>query len=79
MVKRVRPAVVKVTNHIESWEGFIVRTDSDGAAYILTNQHVVDEAKELWVLVEDETLYQADLEFSDHRRDGPAAHLLRPV
>ena len=75
MVKRVRPAVVKVINGAPDDElfyygsGFIFRTDDDGAAYILTNHHVVDEAEEIWVLVEDMTLLQADIEAVDTRRD----------
>ena len=74
MVKRVRPAVVKVVNMRAdgpqgSGSGFIFRTDDDGAAYILTNHHVVDEAEEVWILVEDETFFQAAIEAVDPRRD----------
>ena len=74
MVKRVRPAVVKVVNMRAdgprgSGSGFIFRTDDDGAAYILTNYHVVDEAEEVWIFVEDETFFQAAIEAVDPRRD----------
>ena len=74
MVKRVRPAVVKVVNMGQDGpsgygSGFIFRTDDDGAAYILTNYHVVDEAEEVWILVEDETFFQAAIEAVDPRRD----------
>ena len=74
MVKRVRPAVVKVVNMGQdgpsgSGSGFIFRTDDDGAAYILTNYHVVDEAEEVWILVEDETFFRAAIEAVDPRRD----------
>ena len=75
MVKRVRPAVVKVINGapddpIFSYgTGFIFRTEDAGAAYIMTNHHVVDEAEEVWVLVDDQDLFQADIEAVDPRRD----------
>ena len=74
MVKRVRPAVVKVENVGADGpnfygSGFIFHTDDGGTAYILTNYHVVDEAEEVWILVEDETYYQAAIEAVDPRRD----------
>ena len=74
MVKRVRPAVVKVIKHDGEGpagygSGFIFRTGDDGSAEILTNQHVIDEASAVHVLVEDETEYEASVLQVDTRRD----------
>ena len=75
MVKRVRPAVVLV-NTIDFGSsfggygsGFIVRTDDDGAAYVLTNHHVVEEAEFVDVWVGDSKWYEAEILALDPRRD----------
>ena len=75
MVKRVRPAVVLVnTMDFGSsfggyGSGFIVRTDDAGAAYILTNHHVVEEAEYVDVWVGDSKWYEAEILSLDPRRD----------
>ncbi len=74
MVKRVRPAVVKISKlgHLPyaTGTGFIFDTDADTeAAYILTNYHVVDEATDLRVKVNDTDWYEPDVIWLDPRRD----------
>ena len=81
MVQRVRPAVVKVYTSYRTGTGIIFRTDTDGAAYILTSQSVVDEVPgrpdygpldggRISVTVGDYATYNAELmKLSDHRRD----------
>ena len=77
MVRRVRPAVVKVTGDIIGTDlsgsplgtGFIVRTDDTGAAYIMTTFHVVEETTNIKVLVNDADLFDASWVRGDPRRD----------
>ncbi len=49
--------------------GFIYHVDDEGAAYILTNQHVVDEAQAIAALVGDSMIYEAEVLNVDTRRD----------
>ena len=70
MIRRVRPAVVGVANGVNLYgSGFIVRTGNGGTADILTNFHVVDEIRDLRVLVDDQTYHRAELVATDPRRD----------
>ena len=78
MVEDVRSSVVlvKTVDYGSPWSGvatgFIFRVDDDRnnrAAYILTNQHVVEEAESVAVLVDDRDWYQADILSLDPRRD----------
>ena len=80
MVKRVRPAVVLVSTPSRRETGIIFRTDSDGAAYILTSQSAVDEVPgrpdlttlaggRILVEVGDYATYEAEVVLADHRRD----------
>ena len=74
MVKRVRPAVVKISGPgflpYAIGTGFIFATVPDsGAAYILTNYHVVDEIEGLTVMVGDSVWYTPTVAFLDARRD----------
>ena len=74
MIGRVRPSVVGVSDGLNVWgTGFIFRTVDEGAdkgaAYIMTNFHVVEEISDLRVLVEDTAYRQATLVATDPRRD----------
>ena len=77
MVEEVRTSVVfvKAVNYgrPDGWysygSGFIFRVDNSGAAYILTNQHMVDEAESVAVVVDDRDWYEADIRHVDPRRD----------
>ena len=74
MIRRVRPAVVGVSNGLNLWgTGFIFRTIDEGpdkgAAYIMTNFHVIDEISDLRVLIEDTAFRQATVVSTDPRRD----------
>ena len=83
MIRRVRPAVVGVSNGLNLWgTGFIFRTvdkgADKGAAYVMTNFHVIEEISDLRVLVED-TAYQPGHCCCDRPKARPcdAAHLLQ--
>ena len=74
MIRRVRPSVVGVSDGLNVWgTGFIFRTVEEGldkgAAYIMTNFHVVEEISDLRVLVEDTAYRQATIVSTDPRRD----------
>ena len=74
MIRRVRPSVVGVSDGLNIWgTGFIFRTVDEGAdkgaAYIMTNFHVVEEISDLRVLVEDTAYRQATIVSTDPRRD----------
>ena len=75
MIRRVRPAVVGVSEGLNLWgTGFIFRTIDDegpdkGAAYVLTNFHVIEEISDLRVLVGDTAFRQATIVSTDPRRD----------
>ncbi len=74
MIRRVRPSVVGVSDGLNVWgTGFIFRTidkgADKGAAYIMTNFHVIEEISDLRVLVEDTAYRQATIVSTDPRRD----------
>ncbi len=74
MIRRVRPSVVGVSDGLNvGGTGFIFRTVEEGpdrgAAYIMTNFHVIDEISDLRVLVEDTAYRQASIVSTDPRRD----------
>ena len=74
MIRRVRPAVVGVSNGLNLWgTGFIFRTidkgADKGAAYVMTNFHVIEEISDLRVLVEDTAYQRATVVATDPRRD----------
>ena len=70
MVKRVRPAVVKVARPDATGSGFIFSTNPDtGVAYVMTNYHVIDEAYSLSVVVNDRNVYTPEIKYRDPRRD----------
>lgn len=72
-VKRVSPAVVTILNHENLGAGGLngsgsgVIISSDG--YILTNQHVVDDAKVLEVVFADSSVHDAELIGADALAD----------
>ncbi len=74
MIRRVRPSVVGVSDGLNVWgTGFIFRTIDKGvdkgAAYVMTNFHVIDEISDLRVLIEDTTFRRATVVATDPRRD----------
>ena len=75
MIQRVRPAVVNIRvefladTTLSAGSGFIVRTDDEGAAFVLTNDHVIDEITDPLVLVGDKDTYTAEVVSRDPRRD----------
>ena len=74
MIRRVRPSVVGVSDGLNiGGTGFIFRTvDSGpdkGAAYIMTNFHVIDEIGDLRVWVGDTAYQRATVVATDPRRD----------
>ena len=75
MIQRVRPAVVNIRvefladTTLSAGSGFIVRTDDEGAAFVLTNDHVIDEIAEPLVVVGDKDTYTAEVVSHDPRRD----------
>ena len=73
MVKRVRPSVVMVvaladSYHLTAGSGFIFKVDGE-TAYILTNHHVVDWAKVVQIVVNDEDTYNGTVVNRDASRD----------
>ena len=49
--------------------GFVVDSGGDSGGYILTNDHVIDEAEQLWVTTDDKRVYPAIVVGSDPRSD----------
>ena len=68
MVERVRPAVVKITDGGGVGSGVIYKTE-DMNAYIVTNQHVVDNTLTVDVLVGDAATYTGTVLGVDETRD----------
>lgn len=75
MVERVRPSIVLIlvelsTGENSSGSGVIFQTkSSERTALILTNYHVVEEARELTVVVNEKTPYAGTVLGIDPRRD----------
>ncbi|NLM46032.1 MAG: PDZ domain-containing protein [Firmicutes bacterium] len=78
--EKVVPAVVGITNKVDVFSMFHGRTilqdkatgsgviiDPDG--YIVTNNHVIDEADEIWVTLGDDKEYKAELVGKDRVSD----------
>lgn len=68
-VEKVYDSVVVVNTYINgeaysSGTGFVYKTE-DGTAYILTNNHVIDSADQVYVKFTDETVVQAEIVGSD--------------
>ena len=68
-VEKIYDSVVVVNTYINgegysSGTGFVYKTE-DGTAYILTNNHVIDSAEEVYVKFTDETVVQAEIVGSD--------------
>lgn len=68
-VEKVYDSVVVVNTYINgeaysSGTGFVYKTE-DGTAYILTNNHVIDSADQVYVKFTDETVVQAEVVGSD--------------
>ena len=68
MVKRVRPAVVRIESSTSSGSGAIVETQGR-TGYIITNHHVVEGDAEVTVTVNDSTPYRGEVLGSDPLRD----------
>ena len=69
MVARVRPSVVRIEAHRSIGSGVIVETDSDGAALVVTNQHVIADSDDVTVRVGDSTDYSGTLLGFDEAKD----------
>ncbi len=74
MIRRVRPSVVGVSDGLNVWgTGFIFRTvdkgADKGAAYVMTNFHVIEEIGDLRVWVGDTAYQRATVVATDPRRD----------
>ena len=68
MIKQVRPAVVRVSHADGVGTGFIFETEGQNA-YVMTNEHVIDQAARITVTVNDSTQYNAMLVGQDAIRD----------
>jgi len=70
MIERVRTAVVRVRTDVASGSGVIVEIDSNaGAAFILTNYHVIEGSQTVDVTVNDSDVYRATTVGMDEIRD----------
>ncbi len=68
-VEKVYDSVVVVNTYVDgqaysSGTGFVYKTE-DGTAYILTNNHVIDSADDVYVKFTDETIVKAEVVGSD--------------
>ena len=68
MVRRARPAVVRIETATGSGSGAIFDTQGQ-TAYVITNQHVVEGAAEVGVTVNDSTVYRGAVLGTDSVRD----------
>ena len=68
MVKRARPAVVRIESVFGSGSGAIFQTEGR-TAYIITNHHVVEGVAEVTVTVNDSVNYQGIVLGTDSVRD----------
>ncbi len=70
MIERVRTAVVRVRTDVASGSGVIVEIDPNaGAAFILTNNHVIEGSQTVDVTVNDSDVYRAMTVGIDEIRD----------
>ena len=60
VVKRVRPSVVRISTPEGTGSGLIFDTENQ-TAYIVTNQHVVDWSRTVWVTVNDSDFYEGQV------------------
>ena len=60
VVKRVRPSVVRISTPEGNGSGLIIDTENQ-TAYIVTNQHVVDWSRTVWVTVNDSDFYEGQV------------------
>ena len=68
MVRRARPAVVRIETRTGSGSGAIFETQGQ-TAYLITNQHVVEGAAEVSVTVNDSSTYRGVVLGTDSVRD----------
>ena len=68
MIERVRPGVVRVRTNLGSGSGVIFET-MDGTAFILTNDHVIQDAGKVDVIVNDSSTFKAAIQGVDRARD----------
>ena len=60
MVERVKPAVVRIATDLAIGSGVIFRTE-DESAYVVTNQHVIEDSRFVEVTVNDSTTHQGSV------------------
>ena len=68
MIEDVRPSVVRIRTDKGSGSGVIFEVDDD-AALVLTNYHVIEDASDTQVEVNDSSTYSAELLGTDSVRD----------
>ena len=68
VIKKVRPSVVRIVSRYDSGSGTIYEV-RDNTAYIITNHHVVQDAAEVSVSVNDATTYIGNVLGTDEVRD----------
>ena len=68
MIEDVRPSVVRIRTDKGSGSGVIFEVDDD-AALVLTNYHVIEDASDTQVEVNDSSTYSADILGTDSVRD----------
>ena len=70
MVERVRSGVVRIKTNLGSGSGIIFELgESDGSALVLVNQHVIQGASRVDVIVNDSTTYPGNIRGVDTARD----------
>jgi S1-C subfamily serine protease len=69
LIDEVRDSVVQVVTNRGLGSGVIIGTDSSGAATILTNAHVIDQATVIEVVYAEQSTYSATLLGTDTQRD----------
>jgi S1-C subfamily serine protease len=69
MIERVRPGVVRINTNLGSGSGVIYSKSSDGSALVLTNYHVIEDARFVDVVVDDSVTYRSTLLGADADRD----------
>ena len=69
LIDEVRSSVVQVITNRGLGSGVIIATDDLGAATVLTNHHVIEEASTLDVVYEEQSTFSAELLGTDSARD----------